>query len=84
VILEREVIKQFRDKETGRLLLPGQTFSSDDEKRVNTLVKKGFVSEDELVPKRVQKDSAVNKKEVPAKRDSVKPAAGDGTDVPAE
>ncbi|MBY0011494.1 hypothetical protein [Paenibacillus typhae] len=82
--MEREVIKQFRDKETGRLMLPGQTFSSDDEKRVNALVKKGFVTEDELVPKPAKKDSAVTKKEVPAKRDSVKPAAGDGADVPAE
>ena len=43
--MRHEVIKSFRDKENGRLFLPGQTFIAEDEKRAEDLIKRQLIAE---------------------------------------
>jgi len=45
-----KVLKNFRCKETGSILLVGEEFESADVKRIETLVNKGFVGVDEPIP----------------------------------
>lgn len=37
------VLKNFRDKETGRLLLAGQSYSHEDQARLDNLIELGFL-----------------------------------------
>jgi len=45
------VLKNFRDKNTSRLVLAGSFFESDDKKRLDEMYKQGFLQEDEPVKK---------------------------------
>lgn len=55
--MKHSVIKIFRDKLTGELILPGSTFETDDSERSKDLIERGLVKSNE-------KASTVKKKEV--------------------
>jgi len=45
-----KVLKNFRCKNTGEIILAGEEFESADIRRIESLVKKGFVDADEPIP----------------------------------
>lgn len=55
--MKHSVIKTFRDKQTGELILPGSTFETDDSERSKDLIERGLVKSNE-------KTSTVKKEEV--------------------
>lgn len=41
--MKYEVIRRFRDKYTGKIILPGSTFICDESDRIKNLISKGFI-----------------------------------------
>jgi len=46
--MEYEVIRRFRDKYTGEIILPGETFTCDETDRIKDLINRGIIKEQEL------------------------------------
>lgn len=49
--MKHEVLKEFKDKETGQLYLVGSHYESSEKKRIDELVKLGFLKGDKPKPK---------------------------------
>lgn len=45
-----KVIRRFRDKYTGELYLPGDTFKGEETARVNNLIDRGLIESEPSVP----------------------------------
>lgn len=46
--MKYEVIRRFRDKYTGEIILPGSTFICDENDRIKNLIDRGIIREQEL------------------------------------
>ena len=46
--MKYEVIRRFRDKYTGGIILPGATFICDEADRINDLIKRGIIEAKEI------------------------------------
>jgi hypothetical protein len=46
--MKYEVIRRFRDKYTGKIILPGSTFICDENDRIKNLIDRGIIREQEL------------------------------------
>lgn len=55
------VTKTFRDKETSQLVVTGSFFETDDKKRLDDMIKKGFLKSEEK-PAPVKKESTETEK----------------------
>ncbi len=56
-----KVLKNFRCKNTGKIMIAGEEFESADIRRIETLVEKGFVDADKPIP-----STELTKKEIMA------------------
>lgn len=48
--MRHTVLKTFRDKQTDRIMIPGQSIQTDDEDRIRTLSSQGFIALPDKVP----------------------------------
>ena len=46
--MKYEVIRRFRDKYTGEIILPGATFTCDEPDRIQNLIKRGLIKTQDL------------------------------------
>lgn len=46
--MKYKVIRRFRDKYTGEIILPGSTFICDENDRIKNLIDRGIIREQEL------------------------------------
>ena len=46
--MKYKVIRRFRDKYTGEIILPGSTFICDENDRIKNLINRGIIREQEL------------------------------------
>ena len=53
--MKYEVIRRFRDKYTGEIILPGSTFICDETDRIKDLVSRGIIKKQELNPDEMTK-----------------------------
>ena len=53
--MKYEVIRRFRDKYTGEIVLPGATFTCDEPDRIQNLIKRGFIKTQDLNPDEMTK-----------------------------
>lgn len=53
--MKYEVIRRFRDKYTGEIILPGATFICDETDRIKDLVSRGIIKKQELNPDEMTK-----------------------------
>jgi len=53
--MEYEVIRRFRDKYTGEIILPGATFICDEADRIKDLVSRGIIKKQDLNPDEMTK-----------------------------
>ena len=53
--MEYEVIRRFRDKYTGEIILPGATFICDETDRIKDLVSRGIIKKQDLNPDEMTK-----------------------------
>ncbi len=56
--MKYEVIRRFRDKYTGEIILPGSTFICDETDRIKDLTDRGIIKKQDLNP------DAMTKKEI--------------------
>lgn len=56
--MKYEVIRRFRDKYTGEIILPGATFICDEADRIKDLTDRGIIKKQDLNP------DAMTKKEI--------------------
>ncbi len=48
--MKYEVIRRFRDKYTGEIILPGSTFICDENDRIKDLISRGIIKAQDLNP----------------------------------
>lgn len=53
--MKYEVIRRFRDKYTGEIILPGSTFICDETDRIKDLVSRGIIKKQEFNPDEMTK-----------------------------
>lgn len=53
--MKYEVIRRFRDKYTGEIILPGATFICDEADRIKDLVSRGIIKKQDLNPDEMTK-----------------------------
>ena len=53
--MKYEVIRRFRDKYTGEIILPGSTFICDEADRIKDLVSRGIIKKQDLNPDEMTK-----------------------------
>ena len=53
--MKYEVIRRFRDKYTGEIILPGATFICDETDRIKDLVSRGIIKKQDLNPDEMTK-----------------------------
>ncbi len=53
--MKYEVIRRFRDKYTGEIILPGSTFVCDETDRIKDLVSRGIIKKQDLNPDEMTK-----------------------------
>ncbi len=53
--MKHEVIRRFRDKYTGEIILPGSTFICDETDRIKDLVSRGIIKKQDLNPDEMTK-----------------------------
>ena len=53
--MKYEVIRRFRDKYTGEIILPGSTFICDETDRIKDLVSRGIIKKQDLNPDEMTK-----------------------------
>lgn len=53
--MKHEVIRRFRDKYTGEIILPGETFICDETDRIKDLISRGIIKEQDLNPDEMTK-----------------------------
>ena len=53
--MKYEVIRRFRDKYTGEIVLPGATFTCDEADRIKDLVSRGIIKKQDLNPDEMTK-----------------------------
>lgn len=53
--MKYEVIRRFRDKYTGEIILPGATFICDETDRIKDLVSRGIIKTQDLNPDEMTK-----------------------------
>ena len=53
--MKYEVIRRFRDKYTGEIILPGATFLCDETDRIKDLVSRGIIKKQDLNPDEMTK-----------------------------
>ncbi len=53
--MKYEVIRRFRDKYTGEIILPGATFICDEADRIKDLVSRGIIKTQDLNPDEMTK-----------------------------
>ena len=53
--MKYEVIRRFRDKYTGEIILPGSTFICDETDRIKDLVSRGIIKKQEINPDEMTK-----------------------------
>ena len=53
--MKYEVIRRFRDKYTGEIVLPGATFTCDEADRIQNLIRRGLIKTQDLDPDEMTK-----------------------------
>jgi len=53
--MKYEVIRRFRDKYTGKIILPGSTFICDENDRIKDLTDRGIIKKQDLNPDEMTK-----------------------------
>ena len=53
--MKYEVIRRFRDKYTGEIILPGSTFICDETDRIKDLASRGIIKKQDLNPDEMTK-----------------------------
>lgn len=53
--MKYEVIRRFRDKYTGEIILPGATFTCDEADRIQNLIGRGIIKTQDLNPDEMTK-----------------------------
>ena len=53
--MKYEVIRRFRDKYTGEIILPGSTFICDENDRIKDLTDRGIIKKQDLNPDEMTK-----------------------------
>ena len=53
--MKYEVIRRFRDKYTGEIILPGSTFICDEADRIKDLTDRGIIKKQEINPDEMTK-----------------------------
>ena len=53
--MKYEVIRRFRDKYTGEIILPGSTFICDETDRIKDLTDRGIIKKQEINPDEMTK-----------------------------
>ncbi len=53
--MKYEVIRRFRDKYTGEIILPGATFTCDEADRIQNLIGRGIIKKQDLNPDEMTK-----------------------------
>ena len=53
--MKYEVIRRFRDKYTGEIILPGATFICDEADRIKDLTDRGIIKKQEINPNEMTK-----------------------------
>ena len=53
--MKYEVIRRFRDKYTGEIILPGATFICDETDRIKDLVSRGIIKKQDFNPDEMTK-----------------------------
>lgn len=53
--MKYKVIRRFRDKYTGEIILPGETFTCDETDRIQNLIRRGLIKTQDLNPDEMTK-----------------------------
>lgn len=53
--MKYEVIRRFRDRYTGEIILPGSTFICDENDRIKNLIDRGIIKKQDLNPDEMTK-----------------------------
>ena len=83
--MKYEVIRRFRDKYTGEIILPGSTFICDENDRIKDLTDRGIIKKQDLNPDEFTKkeimsmldDKGIEYKQKQTKTELIKLLGGD-------